>query len=437
MAKPIKNAISSDYLKYKVDEDIVIYEGRFCVYLDRKYRCSGIIYYKMSYPISINFKGKILYVENNYDTHEEYNLDYDDSIIEIYGYKPIHITIDNINKNYIKGHINDNYIKSKNSYVDYIDFNIINLDNFSGDLIKYFDKVFAGRIEFDINDFHIVIDKRYDYRKELKDELKDKSGFIITHTGRIYKKDKRKFKTNNIISLIDKISYALSFMCGRYIGICSVKGYLNNKNTYRMWIENIITPYKFVPTWTDTLSNHNNIEKYMSLMLKKLEDRYLDASIKRVIDWYIESLGEITLENNIISIHIALETLSYVILVEQEKILTYEEFDKNKSSKNIRLLLSHCKVPYGHSELNIFDSDIKNRFDDGVELIIYYRNKIVHPMRKDDRVFLTIEDVWNIIQIGTRYVELILLYFIGYKGEYSNRLNERWFGEVELVPWNN
>lgn len=44
--------------------------------------------------------------------------------------------------------------------------------------------------------------------------------------------------------------------------------------------------------------------------------------------------------------------------------------------------------------------------------------------------------MWNIIQIGTKYIELIVLSFIGYKGEYSNRLKERWFGEVEVVPWN-
>ena len=37
MAKVIKNAISSEYLRYKIDEDISIYEGRFCIYLDRKY----------------------------------------------------------------------------------------------------------------------------------------------------------------------------------------------------------------------------------------------------------------------------------------------------------------------------------------------------------------------------------------------------------------
>ncbi|MBQ3420548.1 MAG: hypothetical protein IJH34_02530, partial [Romboutsia sp.] len=305
-----------------------------------------------------------------------------------------------------------------------------------GDLINHVDKLFAGRIEFDINDFHITIDKRYDYRRELNDELKSKSGFLITHIGRIKRKDKRPFKTNNIINLLDRIATALSFMCGRYIGICLAKGYKNNNNTYRLWIENIITPFRFVPTWTDTISNHHNIEKYLSLMCKKLEDTYYGSAIKHVRDWYIESLGDRTLENNIISIQIALEALSYIILVEKECLLDDEQFDQNNASKNIKLVLNTCNIPHGSNELELFDDWIRGKFDDGVDLVIYFRNKIVHPVRKDNRANLTVEDMWNIIQIGTKYIELIVLSFIGYKGEYSNRLKERWFGEVEVVPWN-
>ena len=64
MTKNISSAISSEYLRYRIDEDISIYEGRFCIYLDRKYRCSGIIYYKMTPPISINFKAQILFIED-------------------------------------------------------------------------------------------------------------------------------------------------------------------------------------------------------------------------------------------------------------------------------------------------------------------------------------------------------------------------------------
>ena len=133
---------------------------------------------------------------------------------------------------------------------------------------------------------------------------------------------------------------------------------------------------------------------------------------------------------------IALETLSYVVLVEQNKLLSDEEFDENLSATNIRMLLNSCKIPIGKEELYLFDEYIQNKFTDGVDLIIYFRNKIVHPSRKRNRATLHVEDMWNIIQIAIRYVELVILHMIEYKGEYSNRLKSRSYGEVELVPWN-
>jgi hypothetical protein len=424
----VENALLSKNFDLKIDENIKIYSGKFIIYIDKKYKCEGCIIYKITPDTSINFKANIISISDGL------NFDYDNAILEVYGYKPMSVTILNLNEKKIEGYVNDTFIKSKNAYVEYVDFDIINLDKFPGKLIKYQDKLFAGRIQFDINDFRIIIDKRYDYKKELKEELKESAGSIITHVGRIYKKDKSLFKTKNINSMLDKISASLSFMCGRYVGVCVAKGYNNNENAFRTWRESMITPFKFVPTWTDTISNYHNIEKYMSLMLKKLEDTYYSQVLKNVIDWYIESLGHITLENSIISIQIALEALSYVVLVEQ-KIITEEEFDLNNSGKNIKMLLEVCKIPFGKDELYNFDNNIKHKFDDGVDLVIFYRNKIVHPTRKRQRIELDVDDMWNIIQIGTRYIELVVLSIIGYKGEYSNRLKERWFGEVEVVPW--
>ena len=432
--KSLKDAISLDYLDYDVNEDISIHEGRFCVYLyNKKYKCYGKVFYKMTTPMSINFEGKIL-SRKDYDV--DITLDYDNAILEVYGYKPINVTVTSSSDLILKGYINDGYIKSKNYFVDSIDFYIINLDRYSGKLIMHEDKLFAGRMEFEIEDFQVIIDKRYDFTKELNDSLKDKAGSIITHIGRMRKKDGSLFRTNNINDVLDNISMSLSFMCGRYVDICIVKGYETNNNIFRLCRECIVSPFRFVPNWKDTIANYHNIEKYMTLMCSKLNDAYYGMVIKQVIDWYIETLGNTTIENNIISMQIALETLSYVVLVEQYKILTDEEFDSNLSATNIRMLLNFCKIPLGKEELYLFDEYIQNKFIDGVDIMTYFRNKIVHPSRKRNKATLYVEDMWNIIEIAIRYVELVILHIISYKGEYSNRLKQRSYGEVELVPWN-
>lgn len=430
MSSNIEKAILSPYFKNEINEDIIIYEGKFSIYLDKRYKLNGKVYMKMGKQISINFIANHFNINPNISSYYYY-----DAFIEVYGYQVFNVTIKTINKNTIKGYVSDNFIKSKNTTVDYVDFNIINLDKIPGSLIKYNDKLFAGRIKFEFSDYIITIDKRYDYNKKLKEKLKSTSGYLITHIGRIQRKDKNKFKTKSIIKIIDRISYSLTFFCARYVSIPIINGFDDGKNNFRLRIQNPITEYKFLPCWSDTLSNHNNIEKYISLMLKKLEDEYFDISIKKVIDWYINSIDNTNLENSIISIQIALETLSYIILVQDFTVLTDEEFDKNSSYSNIKLTLEKCFIDCSKKELDIFSENIKNRFNDGIEVIIYFRNKVVHPSRKDIFLDINYEDIWNIIQVGSRYIELIILFFIGYKGEYSNRLNERCFGEVEKVPW--
>lgn len=432
--KVVKEAISSPYLEYGIDEDIVIHEGNFCIYLDKLYKCKGRIYYRISPPVCINFEAKIL-GHKNLDL-ENLKEDYLEGIIEVHGYQPFQVNINNIQKNYVDGYVSSGIIKSKNRYVDYIDFHIVNFDKKQGTLIKYMDKLFAGRIEFEISGYEIIIDKRYDYKKELYEELRFKNGSIITHIGRIKRKDNKVFKSTYIFKLLDEISDTLSFLAGRYIGICMVMGYKDNQNTFRLWKESLTTPFKYVPTWSDTIANHHNIEKYMSLMCRKLHDSYYGPALKHVVDWYIESIDNISIENNVVSLQIALETLSYVVIVEKNKVLTDVEFEKNTASDNIRILLDACSIYYGKEELNLFNEYIYNKFNDGVDIFTYFRNKVVHPTRKTKRANLTVEDMWNILQIGTRYVELVVLYIINYKGEYSNRLNDRCYGEVEVVPWN-
>lgn len=429
MVNKIQEAISSDYFKNKMNEDITIYEGKFCIYLDKRYRCYGRVYMKMDSSMSINFSAKCYYINENLDPL----FYFDDALIEILGYQPFNVTIKSISKGIIKGYANNSFIKSKSVLVDYIDFNIVNFDKINGSLISKNQNIFAGRLEFDINEYKIIIDKRYDYNKDLKERLISNSGFLITHVGRIERKNKKSFKSSNSLKMIDRLIYALTFLCGRQISIPMLMGYSNNKNNYRLFVQTPSSECAYLPSWSDTISNHRNIEKYFSLFLKKLEDEYFDTSIKKIIDWYIEPSA--TLENNIITIQIALESLSYIITVKIFKILNDFEFDKNSASKNIKIALDKCRILYGKFDLDMFDVEIQSRFNDGVDLLTYLRNKVVHPLRKDNRCYLDYEDIWNIIQLGSRYIELLVLYFIEYKGEYSNRTKERSFGEIETVPW--
>lgn len=426
-------AIESLYKDNLINEELVIYKGHFCIYSDIPIKCDGIIYYKINEPVSINFKAKIYKYEEVEAELEDISLD--NVTLEIPGYKLINAVIYKLRSGKISGYVDDIVIKSKDNLVDYLQFDIVNMDKIPGKLVKYKDLVYAGRVEFGLNDYTIIIDKNYNYNKETHRQLVSRTGSVVTHTGRIYRKDGQKFRTKNMEEVITNLSLSLSFCCGRYINIPNAMGYSEEKNVYRAWYKRVSSDYRFVFKWTTTISNYHNFEKYLSLSCKALEDRYFNSTLENILDWYIEALNGINLGNNIISIQTALEMLSYVVLVENSSCMSVKQYDARSASQNIRTLLKKCKIDYSTIHGDIFSEEINLYFSDGVDLITYYRNCVVHPSKQKRNISLQFDEMYNIILLGIKYIELVLLYIMRYRGEYTDRFKEVSFGDVELVPW--
>ncbi|WP_101772855.1 hypothetical protein [Peptostreptococcus faecalis] len=426
-------SIVSIYNENKINEELVIYNGKFQIYSQINIKCEGSVYYNIVDPVSIVFKARIYKYSEICNDIEEATLG--SMVIEISGYKLMNAELLQIKNDEIYGYISDVSIKSKDNVVDYVQFDIINMDKFPGKLVNHNDVVYAGRIEFKIDNYIVIIDKSYEYNKSLHNKLVSKSGSVITHTGRIYKNTMEPFKTKNIESILYRISSTFSFCCGRHINIPNAFGYRKGINLYRSWRKMYSSDYKFVFNWTSTISNYHNLEKFASLMCKKLEDTYYYETIIGIIDWYIEALNGINLGNNIISIQTVLEMLSYVLLVETDFLLTKSEFDTRPANQNIRLLLNECEIDYTMPRTMKTSEAISDKFEDGVDLITYYRNMVVHPSKAKRGTHLSFEDMWNIILLGINYIELVILYIINYKGEYTNRFIGISFGDVEIVPW--
>ena len=427
-------SIVSKYSLEQMDESLTIYEGNLCIYSSVNIRFNGRVYYDMTDTSSIKFEGTIY----KFDELEEDipSLMMDSVSLEILGYKLIDADITSIKNNHIEGYVNDFVIKSKDNKVDYVQFDIVNMDKIPGKLVKYQDLVYAGRIEFTLNDYKIIIDKSYGYNKDLKASLEAKSSNIITHTGRIYRKNEEPFNTRKVDQMISRIATALSFASGRYVSIPNTYGYHEDREVYRAWYRMARSGYKFVFNWTSTISNYHNIEKYMSLMCKKLEEDYYNDTISNVLDWYMESINGMNLGNNIISVQTALEMLSYVVLVETENTYRQSVYDKHSSKRNIRELLDHCGIDGSIPKECDMSDNIKTYFSDSVDAITFYRNSVVHPSR-NKKIYLDFESMFNIILLGISYIELVILYLIGYKGEYTDRFKDYSFGDVHQVAWTN
>ena len=89
-------------------------------------------------------------------------------------------------------------------------------------------------------------------------------------------------------------------------------------------------------------------------------------------------------------------------------------------------------IPAPCEELNALAEKFK--LEHGPHALVEIRNSIVHPDRKIQ--LHSIDEYHEAKQLGTWYVELILLNMFGYTGEYACRLSEvQMAGDTELVPW--
>ncbi|MCU9807460.1 hypothetical protein LEQ06_04245 [Paraclostridium sp. AKS46] len=303
--------------------------------------------------------------------------------------------------------------------------------------INHGSKFYRERFEIEIGEYIVIVDKRADYDKKLYEELKYEEGSLMTHIGRVKRKDNNPFYIKDIGNILNNIEYLSMFMSGRHMSIFNITGYIENKKVYEMWQDKKVTPFKKIQTCTGAMNYSDDFQQYLYLMFNILNDKYIERVLKHCIEWYIEICGYTIIENRIISVQIALESLSYVVLVEgdilkESKKISKSVFKSKKASEKIRMLLDTCNVKYG---IKIINEILKFSIDDGPHIITDFRNIIVYPSKKDNYSSMDTKGLWSILQIETRYLDLVMLFIIGYEGYYTNRLESRWFGETDSTVW--
>lgn len=140
--------------------------------------------------------------------------------------------------------------------------------------------------------------------------------------------------------------------------------------------------------------------------------------------------------------------LSWLVFVDDSKILEEGEFGKLNAANQIQLLLAHCGIPSEiPSQLKSL-SKLSNHLKPttGPKLITQIRNAIIHPnesnrlamckWRKQFGIELD-KLYWETNQLLKWYITLILLNRMGYSGKYVNRLIPFPIARYDDVPWNN
>lgn len=272
---------------------------------------------------------------------------------------------------------------------------------------------------------------------------------LLSGVGEIRKSDGSEFKKKELLPLLDALRFFLSFAFARWTAPLLVVGANTvSSNASQYWASYEISEWTYLLGWLD--ERHGSyLSKSFPGFMKVWADEDIQESLKIAITWLVEATRQSGgLDGAIAFSQIPLEMLAWLVLVQKDGILDFDEFEGLSAAAKMQLLFSTCKIPLDvpaelPSLIKLRDKLAAKKKWTATQLIVKLRNAIIHPHKKnreslrewetDDIKLVDIR--WESFRLFKWYLTLVLLHITGYNGKYANHLTHRTIGQVEDVPW--
>ena len=170
------------------------------------------------------------------------------------------------------------------------------------------------------------------------------------------------------------------------------------------------------------------------------QDPNLLESVVVALHWYrhcnTQSSG---LEGSLVLGMAALDRLGALIVVDRNRSMSAERYDRLHGAEKLRKLLEALKlqpdIPRRYEALSRF---AKNNNWDSCHALAELRNGFVHAREERRRIVFAPDGkaaTPGALQLSLWYQELALLRLLEYRGSHFNRTTATWVGQVEPVPW--
>jgi hypothetical protein len=272
--------------------------------------------------------------------------------------------------------------------------------------------------------------------------LANTGGFGITHTIKVQKTDRSAFSWKNYSKLHEDLYYFFSFARGFWTEPTIAIGQRSDRTTaWTRWWRPQVERWRAVSSWFDP-SSPDVLGPLWKSFRKKLASDVSGEALKQAIYWYLScNNASRGIEGSLIIAQAAHELLAWTRFAT-ERGLSERGFENLPASDKLRLLLHEANIPLGIPSSLQTLTKAANAKDlnwvDGPSAITEIRNLQVHPSPKNQRKSGVINDdcLLQANQLSLWYLEVLLLFFSGYEGNYRNRcLSEHWAGDTEPVPW--
>ncbi len=137
-------------------------------------------------------------------------------------------------------------------------------------------------------------------------------------------------------------------------------------------------------------------------------------------------------ETSILASQAGLESLMPAVLRHYGHVSARELKDLRTAAEKIRRTLKILRIPHTiPGQLDQLQAVASSRNWDGPSALTQVRNALVHPEKGDEEGL-----AFEASQLGMWYLELVLLFLFGFKGQIFNRnvFRAPWY-ERDFVPW--
>jgi hypothetical protein len=233
------------------------------------------------------------------------------------------------------------------------------------------------------------------------------------------------------------LRFFLSFAWGRNIGIGLAQGFSEGGELVYVMpgitrVDAQIHPVALQPHWFPP--GHAEI---LGEILPGFWNRMTDPEWKDYVEWAIywwlsaNHAGQVS-ETSILASQAGLESVGPGLLEHYGGLSKQQAKNVKPTAEKIRRMLTLLRVPHSiPGQLDELRTIAAARNWDGTSALTQVRNALVHPAKGDEAGL-----AFEASQLGMWYLELVLLFLFGYRGQIFNRTVFRgyWY-ERDLVPW--
>jgi hypothetical protein len=286
-------------------------------------------------------------------------------------------------------------------------------------------------------EFTPVGDATVSYPSQIQNE-----SYLFSHHLLLRTRSGESFSCAEAQRATDMLSTFLSFCAEHWVAPALVVG-LDESGAVAMeeWNDRLLDPRHEPHNWLDRHHGNAMVEVFPGFS-RLMQDPMWREAIRTAVYWYVRAdTNHVGPDGAIVLVQAALERLAWHVLVQDRHAISENGFSKLEASDTFRLLFDACsiplRIPATLPQLSIASKGKKaeQNWVDGPQAFVAVRNQIVHPQKR--KRIKGGHAYYEALQLDKWYLELVLLRSFGFNGQYSNRLRiqDRWAGEVEAVPW--